>query len=468
MRFPPDKTRLPALALALALVAAACGGGASSVDAASDGAETAAPAQSDDGETGDDESMEDEAMEDEAMEDEAMEDGATVTVLIENIADFPVGDSGVFDSPDGADAPGPALPGSSYSFTVTAAPGQRLSFATMLVQSNDWFLAPMPEGIALYDDAGAPISGDITDQIHVFDAGTEIDQPFGEGADQAPRQSGPDTGVDDPDATVRLLADRDARDYVGVVVESQGDGVFEVRVTNDSQMAVVPSPLAPGVYAAHTDAVALFELGQADPGYGLEALAEDGDASALGAFLDGITGTATPLAPGAYAAHGDAVSLYELGGVDPGLGLEALAEDGDPSVLAASLAGLDEVSHHGAFDTPVGGDEPGPLLPGGSYRFEVPVVEGERLSFATMFVQSNDWIIATPAEGLDLAAVDGDISDQLLVVDVGTEVDQTPGVGADQAPRQAGPDTGADDPDTTVRLVEGRSAERYVRVTVER
>lgn len=394
-------------------------------------------------------------------------DSGAVTVTIENIAEFPIGDSGVFSTPDGADEPGPALPGSSYSFAVTAAPGQRLSFATMLVQSNDWFLAPMPEGIALYDD-GAPISGDVTDRIHVFDAGTEADQPFGEGADQAPRQSDPDTGADDPDDTVRLLGERHAGDYVGVVVESQGDGVFRVTVNNESAMATVPSPLAPGVFAAHTEEVALFELGQADPGYGLEPLAEDGDAAALGEFLAGITGTTTPLAPGAYAAHGDTVALYGLGGTDAGLGLEALAEDGDPTGLAAALAGLEAVGHSGAFDTPVGADQPGPLLPGGSYTFEVPIVDGERLSFATMFVQSNDWIIATPGDGLDLSAIEGDISDQLLVVDVGTEIDQTPGLGADQAPRQSGPDAGADDPDTEVRLVEGRSAERYVRVTVER
>ena len=406
-------------------------------------------------------------MEDESMEDESMEDATVLTVTIENVAEFPVGDSGVFAVPSGSDEPGPALPGSAYSFTVAATPDQRLSFATMLVQSNDWFFAPRPEGIALYDDDGNPISGDVTDQVYVFDAGTEIDQPLGEGADQAPRQAGPDTGDADPDNTVREL-DRSARDYVAVVVEPLGDGLFEVTITNDSQMALVPSPLAPGVYAAHTGAVSLFTIGEADGGNGLEGLAEDGDAAPLAEFLGGVTGTTTPLAPGAYAAHTDEVAFYELGTPDARLGLEAIAEDGDPAAFADALGGLDAVGHSGAFTMPVGADEPGPLLPGGSYTFEVPVTEGERLSFATMFVQSNDWIIATPEGGLDAASIDGDISDQLVIVDVGTEADQTPGVGADQAPRQAGPDTGDTDPDDTVRLVEGRSAERYVKVTVER
>ncbi|MEM8923221.1 MAG: spondin domain-containing protein [Actinomycetota bacterium] len=459
-----NKMKMTSLLLALGLVAAACGS-ESAADTADDAVESAAPAQSDD-DAGDDESMEDESMEDESMEDESMEDGATVTVTIENIADFPVGDSGVFNTPTDADEPGPALPGSGYAFTVAAAPGQRLSFATMLVQSNDWFIAPGPEGIALYDGDGNPISGDVTDQLAVYDAGTEIDQPLGEGADQAPRQAGPDTGADDPDNTVRSV-DLDARDYVGVVVESLGDGLFEVTISNDSQMALVPSPLAPGAYAAHTDAVAFFMRGEPDAGLGLEAIAEDGDPAALGEALAGLTGTSTPLAPGAYASHTDDVAFFAIGDADAGLGLEAIAEDGDPAAFVEALGTLDAVSHSGAFTTPVGADEAGPLLPGGSYSFEVPVSEG-RLSFATMFVQSNDWLFATPAEGLDLATVEGDVSDQLLVIDLGTEIDQTPGVGADQAPRQAGPDTGADDPDSSVRLVEGRSAERYIKVTIER
>ncbi len=454
--------KLTALLVAVGLAAAACGGAAATdTEATDDGSpEVAAPAQG-----SEDESTESTESTEEA---EATEDPTeTITVTVENIASFSVADSGVFNTPDGADEPGPALPGSGYRFTVAVAPGQRLSFATMLVQSNDWFFAPQPEGIALHDADGNPISGDITDQVFLFDAGTEVDQPLGEGADQAPRQAGPDTGADDPDNTVRQL-DRSARDYVGVTVEPLGDGLFEVVIANDSQMALVPSPLAPGVYAAHTDEVSLFTLGQPDAGLGLEGLAEDGTAGPLGEALVGLTGTTTPLAPGAFAAHTDEVSLFTLGQPDAGLGLEAIAEDGDPAGLADALGTLDQVSAAGAFAIPAGADEPGPLLPGGSYTFEVPVVDGERLSFATMFVQSNDWLFATPPEGLDLATVEGDISDQLLVVDLGTEVDQTPGIGADQAPRQAGPDTGADDPDDTVRLVEGRSAERYVRVTVER
>jgi hypothetical protein len=119
------------------------------------------------------------------------------------------------------------------------------------------------------------------------------------------------------------------------------------------------------------------------------------------------------------------------------------------------------------FNTPDGASEPGPLLPGSSYSFQVPVAEGERLWFATMFVQSNDWVFATPEDGLDLSGLSGDITGELILIDAGTEEDQVPGFGSDQAPRQAGPDTGADDPDSSVRIVDGRDVSRYLRVTVD-
>ena len=239
----------------------------------------------------------------------AAEAARTVRVTIENIASFPITDSGSFAVPVGADEPGPALPGDAYTFNVAANPGDRLSFATMFVQSNDWFFAPDPAGIELFDADGQPIGGNVTDQIFVFDSGTEIDQTVGEGADQAPRQAGPDTGDDDADSNIRLV-DRSAADYVSVLIEPGADGTFDVTIKNDSSMALVPTPLAPGVYAAHGPDAKLFTVGAPDDGLGLEALAEDGDAAPLAASLAMLTGTTTPLAPGAWAAHGDDVALY--------------------------------------------------------------------------------------------------------------------------------------------------------------
>lgn len=101
---------------------------------------------------------------------------------------------GVFNTPVRAMAAGPIRPGDSYEFTVTAAPGMKLFMTQMFGQSNDWFYAPGPNGIALFDTKGVAVSGDITDQLYLWDAGTEKDEEIGIGPNQGPRQKSPNTG----------------------------------------------------------------------------------------------------------------------------------------------------------------------------------------------------------------------------------------------------------------------------------
>ncbi|MEZ5357241.1 MAG: spondin domain-containing protein [Candidatus Zixiibacteriota bacterium] len=77
---------------------------------------------------------------------------------------------------------------------VTASPGDHLSFTSMFGQSNDLFYAPGAVGIPLFKWGRRPISGDVTKFVRLWDAGTEVNQEPGLGPDQAPRQSGPNTG----------------------------------------------------------------------------------------------------------------------------------------------------------------------------------------------------------------------------------------------------------------------------------
>ncbi len=434
-------------ASALAVLLAACGGsGSSSTSTPEAGATTTTTA------TTTTASDTDEMM------------GTEFTVSIQNMTDaFPISASGVFAVPDGASDPGPALPGSGYTFDVYAMPGDRLSFATMFVQSNDLVIATPPEGIALYD-GDEPVSGDVTDQIGVWDAGTEIDQPLGGGADQAPRQAGPNTGAPDEIGTVRRVVpgerEIDPIDQIVTVTVTPGpDGRFTIAIANVSDGSMYATPLAPGVFAVHRDGMPLFTEGEPDRGLGLEALAEDGDPSGLAGALAAETGIATPLAPGVYAIHRDPGVLFTDGEPDKGQGLEALAEDGDPSVLADALNGNEMVGHFGTFAVPDGASDPGPAFPGGGYTFTFMAEPGDRLSFATMFVQSNDWFFATSDQGIALfdgeEPIGGDITAMIGLWDAGTEIDQPLGFGPDQAPRQAGPNTGAPDAVGTVRMVAG-------------
>ena len=94
-------------------------------------------------------------------------------------------ETGVYNIPDGATDPAPIFPGESYSFTIQANPGDYLSFASMLGKSNDLFLAPGDMGIRLFEGK-IPISGNITRQITLWDAGTELNEYPGAGIHEGP------------------------------------------------------------------------------------------------------------------------------------------------------------------------------------------------------------------------------------------------------------------------------------------
>ena len=152
---------------------------------------------------------------------------------------------------------------------------------------------------------------------------------------------------------------------------------------------------------------------------------------------------AVPLSPGAYMVHQeDASPLLEPR--DPaGRALEALAEDGDASLFP------DEIAGSKVFDTPVGASEPGPLMPGDAYEFELSANPGDKLALVTMFVQSNDWFYTPTNEDDSISLfndagepVSGDVSSQLALWESATEVDEEAGTGPNQAPRQGEPNTG--------------------------
>ncbi len=390
------------------------------------------------------------------------------TVTIENVAaaaDFFA--SGVFNTPVGASAPAAIGPGGAYEVSFGATPGHKLSFATMMVQSNDLFYAPGADGIALYSGT-TPVAGDITNQLMLWDAGSEANEDPGLGMNQAPRQSGPNSGPADGNNTVRLVNDGFTYPAVGSVIQAtltnDGQGLFTLRIENVStDLTLTPSsgpsvavPMAPGVFVVHSGGNPLFVSGMPASG-GLAALAEDGNPALLGPVLADDTGLGSPLAPGFFAVHTSGKPLYGMGMADMGNGLENLAEDGDPSVLMAALDGTAGLSATGVFNTPLGGAGPGPLLPGSSYQFTFSAKAGDRLSFATMLVQSNDLFFGPGDTGLALfdaggMPLSGDITAQIMLWDAGTEHNQWPGAGSHQPLRQSGPNTGAADPMATVRV----------------
>ena len=94
---------------------------------------------------------------------------------------------GTFDSPGGPGDNPALLPGESATFTIKARPGDRLQLETMFVQSNDWYFGFDEEGLDLFNGS-TPVSGDVTQMLVLYDAGTEEDTPPGTGPFQKPVQ----------------------------------------------------------------------------------------------------------------------------------------------------------------------------------------------------------------------------------------------------------------------------------------
>ncbi|MBI1259912.1 MAG: hypothetical protein GC204_20790 [Chloroflexi bacterium] len=380
----------------------------------------------------------------------------TFTVHIENVSGSntqvysTIGIDGV---PVGAAARRPAMPGEAFEFTVKAAPGDHLSFASMYGQSNDSFFGFGDDGVALYDANGNPVSGDVSDQVLIWDAGTEVNEPLGSGPNQAPRQSSPDAGTPE-NGTVEIQTDPDfpaGPDSLKVTLTPKDGGLFDVRIENTTQNAKVPTPISPLLYVVHTadQHAPLWTTGTPDRGLGLEKIAENGNPEILGAAIAGSAVKNVGISPGVFIIHNDMhlAPVFTTGQADRGEGLEAQAEDGNPGPLSMGLEnmGFEQV---GVFNTAVGADKPGPLMPGQAYEFSFQAVPGDRLSFTTMFGQSNDLFFAPDENGIALFGgkdkpVSGTFTGAVQLWDAGTEVNQEPFVGSDQAARQAAPNTGA-------------------------
>jgi len=146
---------------------------------------------------------------------------------------------------------------------------------------------------------------------------------------------------------------------------------------------------------------------------------------------DGGT-SAAPIAPGVFVVSSTPHILFTPG-MRAAEGLERLAEDGNFQPMLDKVTAIKDLASSGMF------------LPGQPFTFTAS--PGDKLQFATMFVQSNDLFFAPRNGGIALfdaggRAIHGKVTRQVALFDAGTEVNQVPGVGPDQAPRQAKPDTG--------------------------
>src|SRR6185503_16054152 len=153
------------------------------------------------------------------------------------------------------------------------------------------------------------------------------------------------------------------------------------------------------------------------------------------------------ISPGAYTVHyGSGKPFFVVGKSAANTGLEAQAEDGNPEMLVATASHHSGVMTKGIFNTPVGEMKPGPVGPGAAFEFEVMARPGAHLYLTFMFGQSNDLFFGNrnaialfDANGKPFS---GDVAARVELWDAGTEVNEEPGIGPNQAPRQKAANTG--------------------------
>jgi hypothetical protein len=248
------------------------------------------------------------------------------------------------------------LPGDSITVTITARDGDVLSAASMLIQTNDGFTGL--DSAALNDGS--------TDTI-AYDAGTEDNTerkadvpgpPFGG------KNSGPATNPR------------------GAVAAHEG-----IKGTGD----VTPE-------FKWTGAVARFTIRAIDPA----SLTPPG--TAYDVTITNITTSMQGLSPVFVATHPASAHAWQMG-QPASPGLELLAEEGMPTLIATELQGT-------ATDVETTAAH---LLPGDSITVRVGANPGDVLSAGTMLIQTNDGFTGLDSVPLTTASTD------TMAYDAGTE-----------------------------------------------
>lgn len=361
----------------------------------------------------------------------------SATITVENVLDSrPLVESGTFK---GTGTPPVILPGQSVTIRFSAAKGEALTFATMYGWSNDLFFAPENPGIAVYDNDGNPIEGDVSAQIRLWDNGTRINQAPGASVDHP--------GVADSRNIMEVVGtDAQGNSYLPAsqlvkgMLAYEGNSYFTLTLENISGGTANETPLSPGVWAVSYIAggsllapAPLYMKGQPTAN-GLTSIAEAGDNGPMSTYVSSITGIFTPLSPILVVVYnGIDNPIYKTGENDRGEGLKELAQKGNADILAAALrtkTGVKDVYVLAASESrvllPVIGSQPG-----GKVSQELTVTKGDRLAIATMYGFSNDWFFASTGNGVD-PTQKGDISTSIGLYDDGTALDQFPGAGITQ------------------------------------
>lgn len=179
----------------------------------------------------------------------------------------------------------------------------------------------------------------------------------------------------------------------------------------------------------------------------------------------------TGLSPGVWEVFsGKRSGLFETGAAQFGNGLQQQAEDGDPKRLAHWLRTHTPKGDSGTFKTDAGTAAMMPAGPGGEYQFTVRAKPGMKLAVALMFGNTNDVFFSPDVKGIALfdkdgKPVSGDMTRLIKLWNAGTEVNQEPGVGPDQADEQKHPGQGTKEHEPVQALIDVKDGYTYPKVS---
>lgn len=169
-------------------------------------------------------------------------------------------------------------------------------------------------------------------------------------------------------------------------------------------------------------------------------------------------------APGLLIVHSPDLVLFEPGQASLWPGLQDMTEDGNNAPLIRDLQNHASVAYIASYANQDEDYKDTPLEPGASVEHTLVAEPGSLLTFVTMFGQSNDIFVATSAPVTlfddEESPLVGDLAAHMALFDGGTELNEEPGVGPNQAPRQPLPNTGPDE-NGVVTIVDGTDAEGY-------
>ena len=174
------------------------------------------------------------------------------------------------------------------------------------------------------------------------------------------------------------------------------------------------------------------------------------------------------LAPGIAVVHADDFEVFAVG-ASASTALEAIAEDGDPTALQAELATVDAVTQVVVLSSLDDVDySEAPLHPGESDSEVLTVWSDQRITFLQMFGASNDTFVAgsfSAFDGQEIAV--GEVLGALALYDAGTEVNEDLGLGANQPANQTEPGQGEAEGGVIAEVVSGVPAlASFLRVEI--